>query len=331
MALGNPAPLGLLAFGMTTLMLMYVEMGWVEKDTEGLLVGYAFFYGGVGQVLVAIFEIMKGSSFSFAVFGSYGFFWLGWAYDFLEMHRDYSDLGDFSFKKGKAAMFIQWGILSLCFWTITLRKNIALISIFALLSSTFFLLAIGVARDNHDILKVAGYVGFLTALGAFYTGIAELVNEEWGRNILPGLTPIHRPERLPVTKESIKQLISYDVRSNTLLLHFRGLQISTSEAVEAIKQAVESSILEANELKAKTASSSKSSRHLFDDMQKGKVHVVADYQNVVIAKPIENEYWAMARRLEKDYYLSARRFSVTSFGTRNAGPAMPQTAVSIDA
>jgi succinate-acetate transporter protein len=299
MGLGNPAPLGLLAFGTTTLMLMYVEMGWVELETEGLLVGYAIFFGGVGQVIVAIFEMLKGSSFSFAVFGSYGFFWLGWGLNFLvKHHRDYL-IGEFTYQSGQTAMFVQWGVLTFCFWTITLRKNIALIIIFFLLFITFFLLAIATARENGDVKKAAGYFGFFTACGAFYTGVAELVNEEWGREILPGLAPIHRPERLALDKETIRSLTSYDKSSNTLLLYFRGLQINSPAAVEAIREGVESSILE-----AKTPNN--------------KVHVVADYKDVSIASDLLEQYWTMANSLERKYYLSVRRFAVTSFGTRSS-------------
>jgi hypothetical protein len=59
MQLGNPAPMGLLAFGMTTAMLMFVEMGWAEVDFEVIVCGYAIFYGGVGQMLVGEFSFWK--------------------------------------------------------------------------------------------------------------------------------------------------------------------------------------------------------------------------------------------------------------------------------
>ena len=61
--IGNPAPLGLLAFGTTTALLMYVDMGWIEEDAEAMIYGYAFYYGGLAQLLVAIFELLKGARF----------------------------------------------------------------------------------------------------------------------------------------------------------------------------------------------------------------------------------------------------------------------------
>lgn len=294
--LGNPAPLGLLAFGMTTLMLMYVEMGWVETDFEAVVYGTAVFFGGIGQFLVAIIEIIKGSSFSFAVFASYGFFWLAWAATFVERQKTTSLLGEFEYKDGMTAFFIQWGVLTNCFWIITWRKNKALILIFFLLTSTFYLLALANATGEVEIQKAAGYFGFMTACGAFYTGVAELINEEWGRDVMPGLAPIHLPERLVVNNESIAKRISYDKMSNTLMLYFKGLHINTPEAVDAVMEEVEKAILASG-------------------APKNKVHVIADYKEVVISKDVVKQYWLGAQRLEKQYYLSVRRFAVSSFGT----------------
>lgn len=308
MALGNPAPLGLLAFGMTTMLLMYVEMGWVDKDFEVLIYGYAVFFGGVCQFLVGIFELFKGSSFSFAAFCSYGAFWLGWAIVFVERHRTTSTFDETSYQGGTTLFLFQWSILTCCFFVITLRKNICLICVFGLLAVTFFMLAVATMSGNEGVKKAGGYFGFFTAVAAFYTGVAELINEEWGRHVLPGLSPLHTPERKAISKESILKLISYDKRTNSMFLQFQGLQINRPEDVEAIKEGVESAIL-------------------YADAPDNKVHVVADYKDVTIAKELEDDYWTMAHNLERMYYLSVRRFYVSSFGTRSHASRRRQTAI----
>jgi succinate-acetate transporter protein len=190
MALGNPAPLGLLAFGMTTAMLMYVEMGWVEPEFEQLIMGYALFLGGTCQIIVSIFELLKGSSFSFAVFGCYGAFWLGWAIVFGESHRTTSTFDASAYPDGKTAWFVQWGLLTGCFFAIALRKNRCLMATLGLLTATFFLLAVASGSGNSHIKKLAGYTGLATAVAAGYQAFAELINEEYGRPVLPGLAPI---------------------------------------------------------------------------------------------------------------------------------------------
>ncbi|KAG7351725.1 acetate transporter [Nitzschia inconspicua] len=308
MGLGNPAPLGLLAFGMTTLMLMYVETGWAETEFEYVVAGNAIFYGGVGQMLVAIFEIIHGSSFSFAVFFSYGAFWLGWAFVLVERAKDYSAFGDASYPTGMTLFLIQWGILSTCFFIVTLRKNICLIVVFVLLSTTFYLLAAATATSSLAVKRAAGYFGFFTAVGAFYTGVAELINEEWGRHVLPGLRPILSPALKDISKEEIQKLTSYDKKSNSMFLQFSGLQVYRKEHIAAIREGVKTAILDATK----------------DSGGEQKVHVIVDYKNVSIAKDLEEDYWEMTRFLERHYYLSVRRFCVSSFGTRMGGDNQQQ-------
>lgn len=300
MTLGNPAPLGLLAFGMTTLMLMFVETGWAETDFEFVVAGYAVFFGGIGQVLVAIMELIHGSSFSFAVFFSYGAFWLGWAMNFVERSKDFSAFGDAVYPTGMTLFFVQWGILSTCFFAVTLRKNVCLIAVFGLLCTTFYLLAAATATQAIAVRRAAGYIGFLTAVAALYTGVAELVNEEWGRHILPGLKPLCAPERTAITKESIMKLTTYDKPTNSLFLQFSGLYIYRREDIDAIRDGVEECILNATT----------------DSKSQHKVHVIVNYKNVFIAKHLEDEYWQMTGYLESKYYLSVRRFCISSFGSR---------------
>jgi uncharacterized protein len=270
--------------------------------------------GGLGQILVAIFELIQGSSFSFAVFASYGAFWLGWAITMLETNRgeDNSNFYGVTYTKGSTFWLAQWGVLTFCFWTLTLRKNVALIIIFTLLTLTFWLLAAATATGNAAVKSTGGAFGLLTAAAAWYTGVAELVNEEYGRHVLPGLRPLHDPSRIQLTMDSVMKLIDYDARTNTLFLAFRGLQIKDQHHVNVIREAVEKSILEAN----------KSPSH--------KVHVVADYQGTYISDGIIQEYWNMASELEHKYYLSAIRFRVTSFG-RTGTSASPPTGLSISA
>jgi uncharacterized protein len=304
MTLGNPAPLGLIAFGMSTMLLMYVDMGWVEHDFQAYLYAMCMFLGGFGQVLVAIFELIKGSSFSFAAFGCYGFFWISWSTIFINKQSTSSllgtEIGEYEYSAGVSAYLAQWGVLTFCFWTLTLRKNICLIVVFGLLTVTFFLLSIAHARadTNPSITKVAGYFGFFTAVSAFYTGIAELVNEEYGRHILPGLEPLHQPERLVITQELVEKNMSYDKATNTLMMYFRGFQIMSTDAIEAIRQAVEHTIVS-------------------EKTPDNKVHVIVDYKDVTIKKELQQEYWTMTAALENQYYLSVRRFAVTSFGTKS--------------
>ncbi|KAL3923240.1 MAG: hypothetical protein SGARI_006261 [Bacillariaceae sp.] len=182
---------------------------------------------------------------------------------------------------------------------ITWRKNVCLIVVFALLASTFYLLAAATSTQSLGVKRAAGSVGFLTALSALYTGIAELINDEWGSHVLPGLRPMRTPERTVIAKESILKLTTYDAKTNSLFLQFSGLHIYRAEDIAIIFAAVEEAILQATK-----------------DQAQHKVHVVVDYKNFSIANELQQQYWNMTKKLERQYYLSVRRFAVSSFGTQ---------------
>lgn len=307
--IGNPAPLGLLAFGMTTAMLMFVEMGWVETDAQVMIFGYALFLGGLCQLLVGIFELFKGASFPFAVFGCYGSFWLAWAIVLLT--KNFGEAA-YYYPMAQAAVHAQWGVITSCFFVITLRKNICLVVVFALLAITFFLLAVASGTESVSVTTAAGYVGFFTAIAAFYTGIAELINEEWGRHILPGLKPLYTPEREFLTSTNIQKRISYDSRSNTMLLYFRSIHVRSMDDVAVVREAV-SAAIQSTEVPNK------------------KVHVIVDYKDAFISDSVASAYWKMVANLQKQYYLSVRRFDGTAFGDNASnirGDAIPGTGLS---
>lgn len=238
------------------------------------------------------------------ILGSYGAFWVGWSIVFIEEHRETSSFGDASYQDGKTLWLAQWGVLTACFAVIALRKNAATLTVLTLLAATFFMLSVNNAQQLQTTKRVAGYVGLATAVSAWYTAIAELVNEEWGRHILPGLDPFYKPQRTVIDKESIMSLLGYDRVTNTLFLQFRGLQITSRNHVYAIEDAISETIVDLN-------------------LPNNKCHVVADYEGTVIAPDVRREYWAMAAHLQKTYYLSATRFHVSSFGSKSHIAPMP--------
>src|SRR5476651_444815 len=70
----NPAPLGLFAFGMTTVLLNLHNAGFYPMNSMILAMG--IFYGGLAQVIAGYIEAKKNNTFGLTAFTSYGFFWL---------------------------------------------------------------------------------------------------------------------------------------------------------------------------------------------------------------------------------------------------------------
>jgi len=184
--LANPAPLGLFGFGMTTVLLNLHNAGIYEMNAMILAMG--LFYGGMAQVIAGILEFKKNNTFGMTAFISYGFFWISLV-GLILMGK----WGWISPTPGSAlvAYLIIWGIFTLLLFIGTLRLNRALQFVFGSLTILFFLLAIGDATKNESISRLAGMEGIICGGSAIYTGIANLLNEVYGKTILP-LGVVHR-------------------------------------------------------------------------------------------------------------------------------------------
>ncbi len=176
----NPAPLGLLAFGMTTVLLNISNAGIMPLNSMILAMG--IFYGGLAQVIAGIMEWKKNNTFAATAFTSYGFFWLAFvtlkllpAFGVAEATSAF-DMGFF---------LVMWGLLTLFLFIGTLRISRALQVVFATLTILFFLLAIADFTGNATIGIIAGYEGIICGFTAIYAAIAQVLNEVYGRTILP--------------------------------------------------------------------------------------------------------------------------------------------------
>ena len=176
----NPAPLGLFGFGMTTILLNLHNAGIYEMNSMILAMG--LFYGGMAQIIAGILESKKNNSFGMTAFISYGFFWLTLV-ALIVMPK----LGWIPAASNDAmiAYLIMWGIFTLLLFFGTLRISKALQFVFGTLTLLFFLLAAGHITGNESLEKFTGYEGILCGASAVYTGIAGLLNEIYGRTVLP--------------------------------------------------------------------------------------------------------------------------------------------------
>jgi succinate-acetate transporter protein len=180
--IANPAPLGLFAFGITTLLLNLVNSELVEGETVSLVLGYGMFYGGLAQFAAAMWEFKKNNTFGATAFGSYGAFWMGLAlWHFLADAGIEASAADF--QGGFAAYLGVWGMFTGLMFIVTLKLSRAIQAIFLTLTILFFLLAAG--QFNETIHVIAGYEGILCAFTAIYAAWALLVNEVYGKPILP--------------------------------------------------------------------------------------------------------------------------------------------------
>ena len=191
----NPAPLGLLGFGATTMLLNFVhnlQLGPV--DSMILAMGIA--YGGIAQIIAGVLEFRKGNTFGMVAFTSYGLFWESFVLLNIlpKMVFGTTALGVAASNEAMMAYFIVWGLFTFIMFFGTLKTNRVLQIVFATLTVLFFLLAIKYSllaytsmtvADLGTFTRIIGVEGIITGFSAFYLALAEVLNESHGKTVLP--------------------------------------------------------------------------------------------------------------------------------------------------
>lgn len=176
----NPAPLGLCAFGMTTILLSVHNAGFTALSSP--ILAMAIFYGGIAQVIVGIMEWKKNNSFGMLTFGSFGFFWISFAAILM--------LPVLGLAKGpqpvELAVFLaMWGIFALGLFICTLKMHRLLQVTLAAVVLLVALLVAAQLTGSSLVLNAGGIVGIIAGALALYMGMGQVINEIYGRRVLP--------------------------------------------------------------------------------------------------------------------------------------------------
>lgn len=177
----NPAPLGLLGFGMTTVLLNLHNAGLFTLGSMILAMGLC--YGGTAQIIAGLMEWKKNNTFGTTAFLSYGLFWIS-----LVLILILPTAGLAEGTGGNIAMasyLIMWGIFTAVMFLGTLTFNRAMQFVFGSLAILFFLLALGDITEIRVITQIAGIEGIICGFSAIYTGLAQVLNEVYGKVVWP--------------------------------------------------------------------------------------------------------------------------------------------------
>lgn len=176
----NPAPLGLSAFALTTFVLSLINCGARGVTIPNIVVGLAFFYGGLAQLVAGMFEIAVGNTFGGVALSSYGGFWGSWAalqVDSFGIAAAYKGHEE-EFADAVGLFLVGWFIFTFFLMLMTLKSTVAFFSVFFFLSITFLLLAIAEFNGSAAVKKTAGVFGLLTAFAAWYNAYAGIANDQ---------------------------------------------------------------------------------------------------------------------------------------------------------
>lgn len=190
--LANPGPLGLAGFGLTTVVLSFVNAGLLPREAVPVIVPLAFAYGGVAQIIAGIMEYRGGNTFGMVAFLSYGLFW--WWFALLQWTIGAGWLAQPP-ASAVAFVLLMWGVLTFLLWIVTFRLSLGVWSIFLLLWITFFFLAagdFGYSIGSVGCGTIGGYLGILTGIDALLVAFVEILNATAGRVVIPLGEPIFR-------------------------------------------------------------------------------------------------------------------------------------------
>nr|CBX73187.1 inner membrane protein yaaH [Yersinia enterocolitica W22703] len=127
-------------------------------------------------------EYKKGNTFAATAFTSYGAFWLSLVGLLMLPKMGLAEATDAQFLGVYLGL---WGIFTLFMFFGTLPANRALQFVFGSLTLLFALLAVGNFTGNHALLVFAGFEGIICGASAIYLAMAEVLNEQYGRTVLP--------------------------------------------------------------------------------------------------------------------------------------------------
>lgn len=178
-AIANPGPLGLVAFGMTTLLLALHNLGLFGIDSVILTMGICI--GGAAQIIAGIFEFKRGNTFGATAFTCFGLFWWSFVLINTTMISGMATAGSESL----GAYFLVWAVFTAFMFVATLRKHKALQVVFITLVLLFLTVALKDITGMEILGTVAGVIGFICGGSAMYTAFGELYIEDTGEEILP--------------------------------------------------------------------------------------------------------------------------------------------------
>jgi hypothetical protein len=187
----NPAPLGLAGFGITTFVLSMVNANLVGGKSLTVVLGLAFAYGGLAQLLAGMWEFRTGNTFGAVAFTSYGAFWISF---YILVTGQLGGLVTSAAAPAAVGLYLwAWAIFTGLMFLASLKQPLLVTIVFFALTVTFILLGIGwsgatiaqIGANSNSTIHIGGWAGLVTAALALYTATGLVMHHQWGRYVLP--------------------------------------------------------------------------------------------------------------------------------------------------
>jgi hypothetical protein len=171
-----------MGFGLTTVLLNMINAGLLSPDGLGVVLPMGIFYGGLAQVIAGLLEARNGNTFGATAFTSYGLFW--WSFVSIKILPGLGLIPEPS-AAAVGSYLLAWGVFTALMTAATFRGPRTLQLVFVTLSALFFILSLGDLTGSQILRLIGGYEGIFCGSAAVYLAIAEIINEMYGRTVMP--------------------------------------------------------------------------------------------------------------------------------------------------
>ncbi|WP_226668117.1 acetate uptake transporter [Metabacillus litoralis] len=181
----DPSALGLFGLAMVTLVASSQKLGLTEGTS--LILPWAFFLGGLAQLFASILDSKHNNTFGTTAFGAFGLFWFGVGMTWLiQLGAFGEELAANADSKQLGVAFIGYLIFSVFMTVGAMATHKVLFFIFVFIDFLFIglsLSTLGVMPETTHM--IAAIAELIIALLSFYGSAAVVLNNQFGKVILP--------------------------------------------------------------------------------------------------------------------------------------------------
>jgi succinate-acetate transporter protein len=180
--LADPGPWAVTAFATTSFILGLYNTHLLGSGSLPIVFPFAFFYGGLIQIIVGVLEVGRRNLFGAVVFGTYGPFWV--IYGAIEIW--FAKLATpASVGSGVSAFLAMFAVVTFFFIIASLRTDMVLVAIFVLIFIGLSFLAINAETGVVFWQKAGGWVTLAFAVIAWYHAAGDMINFTFKRAVVP--------------------------------------------------------------------------------------------------------------------------------------------------
>jgi succinate-acetate transporter protein len=177
----DSTPLGLSGYGLSIFVLGCALAGFLPAT--GAVIPWAFFFGGLTLFLAGMWAFRNRNTFGATVFTSYGALWVGLAFFYL--FGTQLGVTGASAQAALGVSLFVWAIFTLYMTVGALRTTVPVFGLLLTLLVALVLVDLGVLTTSMIWAKIGGYVAMLSGAIAWYAAAAGVINDTFGRQVLP--------------------------------------------------------------------------------------------------------------------------------------------------